>query len=66
MICAWRAVVLWDRDRRVVAILVLFILVTIGIFKWDPHRHFVLILDQNPQLPLVVTLVPVSDLTRIV
>ena len=32
--------VLWDRDKRVVAILVLFILVTIGTLKWDPSSSF--------------------------
>ena len=31
IICAWRAVVLWNRDKRVIAILLLFILGTIGI-----------------------------------
>ena len=30
IVCAWRAVVLWNRDKRVVAILLLFILGTIG------------------------------------
>jgi len=30
MICAWRAVVLWNRDKRVIAILLLFILGTIA------------------------------------
>ena len=30
IICAWRAVVLWNGDKRVVAILLLFILGTIG------------------------------------
>jgi hypothetical protein len=30
IICAWRAVVLWNRDKRVIAILLLFILGTIG------------------------------------
>ncbi|KAH8991472.1 hypothetical protein EDB86DRAFT_3244655 [Lactarius hatsudake] len=29
VICAWRAVVIWDSDRRVIAILLLFILATI-------------------------------------
>ncbi|KAH8991476.1 hypothetical protein EDB86DRAFT_3180726 [Lactarius hatsudake] len=29
IICAWRAVVIWDRDKRVIAILLLFILGTI-------------------------------------
>jgi hypothetical protein len=30
IICAWRAVVLWNRDKRVIAILLLFILGTAG------------------------------------
>lgn len=30
IICAWRAVVLWNRDKRVIAILLLFILGTTG------------------------------------
>ncbi|KAH9032244.1 hypothetical protein EDB85DRAFT_1260126 [Lactarius pseudohatsudake] len=30
IICAWRAVVIWDRDKRVIAILLLFILGTIA------------------------------------
>ena len=30
IICAWRAAVLWDRDKRVVAILLFFILGTTG------------------------------------
>ena len=30
VICAWRAVVLWSRDKRVIAILLLFILGTTG------------------------------------
>ncbi|KAH9173207.1 hypothetical protein EDB89DRAFT_2242408 [Lactarius sanguifluus] len=30
VICAWRAVVIWDRDKRVIAILLLFILGTIA------------------------------------
>ena len=30
IICAWRAVVLWNRDKRVIAVLLLFILVTTG------------------------------------
>ena len=29
-ICAWRTVVLWNKDKRVIAILLLFILGTIG------------------------------------
>ncbi|KAH8991840.1 hypothetical protein EDB86DRAFT_3103595 [Lactarius hatsudake] len=30
VICAWRAVVIWDRDKRVIALLLLFILGTIA------------------------------------
>jgi hypothetical protein len=30
IICAWRTVVLWNKDKRVIAILLLFILGTIG------------------------------------
>ena len=30
IICTWRTVVLWNRDNRIIAILVLFILGTIG------------------------------------
>ena len=30
IICAWRAVVLWNRDKRVIAILLLFILGSAG------------------------------------
>jgi hypothetical protein len=30
IICAWRTVVLWNRDNNIVAILLLFNLVTIG------------------------------------
>ena len=29
-ICAWRTVVLWNKDKRIIAILVLFVLGTIG------------------------------------
>jgi hypothetical protein len=30
VICTWRAVVLWNRDKRIIAILLLFTLGTIG------------------------------------
>jgi hypothetical protein len=30
LICAWRAVVIWNEDKRIIAILVFFILGTIG------------------------------------
>jgi hypothetical protein len=30
IICAWRTVVLWNKDKRIIAILLLFILGTIG------------------------------------
>jgi hypothetical protein len=30
IICAWRTVVLWNKDKRVIAVLMLFILGTIG------------------------------------
>jgi hypothetical protein len=30
IVCAWRTVVIWNRDKRIIAILVLFILGTIG------------------------------------
>jgi hypothetical protein len=30
IICAWRTVVLWNRDNHIIAILVLFILGTVG------------------------------------
>ncbi|KAH9173222.1 hypothetical protein EDB89DRAFT_2228935 [Lactarius sanguifluus] len=33
IVCAWRAVVLWNRDKRVIAILLLFILGTTGTYK---------------------------------
>ena len=36
IICAWRAVVLWNRDKRIVAIILLFILGTTGTYKWEP------------------------------
>ena len=29
-ICAWRTVVLWNKDKRVIAILLLFVLGTVG------------------------------------
>ena len=29
-ICAWRTVVLWNKDKRIIAILAFFILVTTG------------------------------------
>ena len=29
-ICAWRTVVLWSKDKRVIAILLLFVLGTVG------------------------------------
>ena len=32
IICAWRTVVFWDKDRRVIAILLFFILGSTGIF----------------------------------
>jgi len=31
VICAWRSVVLWNKDKRVIAILLLFILGTMGV-----------------------------------
>jgi hypothetical protein len=33
IICAWRAVVLWNRDKRVIAILLLFILGSAGTYN---------------------------------
>ncbi|KAH8991489.1 hypothetical protein EDB86DRAFT_3079902 [Lactarius hatsudake] len=33
IVCAWRAVVLWNRDKRVIAVLLLFILGTTGTYK---------------------------------
>jgi hypothetical protein len=30
IICAWRTVVLWNKDKRIITILLLFILGTIG------------------------------------
>jgi len=35
IICAWRAVVLWNRDKRVISILLLFILVTTVAAMYD-------------------------------
>ncbi len=34
VICAWRSVVLWNKDKRVIAILLLFILGTMGV-SWS-------------------------------
>jgi hypothetical protein len=34
VICAWRAVVLWNKDKRVIAILLLLILGTMGV-SWS-------------------------------
>lgn len=39
IICAWRAVVLWNKDKRVIAILLLFILGTVGVSGIDPSSH---------------------------
>ena len=33
IICAWRTVVIWNRDKRIITILVIFILGTIGTYK---------------------------------
>jgi hypothetical protein len=43
VICAWRAVVLWNRDKRVIAILSLFILGTIGLSGINPSSNPALI-----------------------
>jgi hypothetical protein len=48
VICAWRAVVLWNKDKRVIAILTLFILGTTGVscptssFPTSAYRLFVM------------------------
>jgi hypothetical protein len=38
IICAWRAVVIWNRNKRVIAILLLFILGTIGTSRTIPIK----------------------------
>ncbi|KAH8985015.1 hypothetical protein EDB92DRAFT_1390535 [Lactarius akahatsu] len=35
IICAWRAVVLWNRDKRVIAILLLLILETTAVAGYE-------------------------------
>ncbi|KAI0273921.1 hypothetical protein BGY98DRAFT_997854 [Russula aff. rugulosa BPL654] len=39
VICAWRAVVLWNKDKRVISILLLFILGTIGAALFNPSHQ---------------------------
>ncbi|KAH9032240.1 hypothetical protein EDB85DRAFT_2236207 [Lactarius pseudohatsudake] len=59
VICAWRAVVIWDRDRRVIAILLLFILGTTAaavceiIIGIVPPQGFVLSSSESGPLYMV-------------
>jgi len=46
VICAWRAVVLWKRDKRVISILLLFILVTTASAVFDLRLNF----DREPDV----------------
>ncbi|KAI0287748.1 hypothetical protein BC826DRAFT_1042313 [Russula brevipes] len=47
IICAWRAVVLWNKDRRVIAILLLFILWTIAAAGADLGLSLLPIFDSS-------------------
>ncbi|KAN0141232.1 hypothetical protein V8E53_000988 [Lactarius tabidus] len=49
IICAWRAVVLWNRDKRVIAILLLFILGTIVAAGYDLGLSMVTLFGPSPQ-----------------
>jgi hypothetical protein len=51
VVCAWRAVVLWNKDKRVIAILSLFILGTTGASGINPSSHPALIRSNCWQLP---------------
>lgn len=65
VICAWRAVVLWNKDKRVIAVLTLFILGTTGVsyqtscFPTSAHRRFVMAAAATSDL--VLSLGPLFD-----
>ena len=61
IICAWRAAVLWNRDKRVIAILLFFVLGTTG----TRHGPLIVVIPCSPeiyafQLPPGVTLASAS------
>lgn len=55
VVCAWRAAVLWNYDRRVVAVLVFFILGTIGKLSLQGETKEAFLMSHGPQLPRAQT-----------
>ncbi|KAH9960356.1 hypothetical protein BGW80DRAFT_1364365 [Lactifluus volemus] len=51
IICAWRAVVLWNRDKRVIVILLLFILGNIN----KPRGHALIMVGTTLGINLLCT-----------